>query len=121
MVAYNDELVSIALEIVRYNALDQIHIGLDYFDASINRIAAWTIGARNTLKALLFALLEPATLLRHFEAKGDYTHRLALLENIKILPWQAVWNYYCMKNEIPVGMEFANIIDDYERKVLSKR
>jgi L-rhamnose isomerase len=121
VVIFNDELAAITQEIVRNHALNRIHIGLDYFDASINRLAAWVIGARNTLKALLVALLEPVDLLMSYETNGDFTHRLALIEELKTMPWQTVWDYYCLVNDVPVGMEFMNVIDDYEKKVLSKR
>jgi len=121
VVVFNDELLAIAQEIVRNDALERIYIGLDYFDASINRIAAWTIGARNTLKALLFALLEPRSLMKDYEAKGDFTHRLALIEELKTYPWQAVWDYHCLINSVPVGNDFMNEIDAYESSVLSKR
>lgn len=121
VVIFNDELIAIAQEIVRNDALERVHIGLDYFDASINRIAAWTIGARNTLKALLFALLEPRSIMKDYETKGDFTHRLALIEDLKTHPWQAVWDYHCLINGVPVGNDFMNEIDAYERSVLSKR
>jgi L-rhamnose isomerase len=121
VVIFNDELAAIAQEIVRNKATKRVHIGLDYFDASINRIAAWTIGSRNTLKALLVALLEPTSQLLAFENSANYTQRLALLEEIKTLPWQAVWDFYCLKNNVPVGMAFMNVINDYEQKVLSRR
>ena len=121
VVIYNDDLGMIAQEIVRNKALDRIHIGLDYFDASINRLAAWVIGARNTLKALLVALLEPAAALKTYEANGDFTHRLALLEELKTMPWQAVWDFYCLSNDVPVGLDFMTAIDGYENKVLSHR
>ncbi len=95
VVLLNDDLEAIAQELVRGHFLDRVHIGLDYFDASINRVAAWTIGTRNMLKALLKALLEPADTLRQLEATGDFTSRLALLEEIKTLPFGAVWDRYC--------------------------
>lgn len=121
VVIFNDELAAIAQEIVRNKATERIHIGLDYFDASINRIAAWTIGSRNTLKALLVALLEPTSLLIAAENSSNYTQRLALLEELKTLPWQAVWDFYCLNSNVPVGMDFMEVIHDYEEKVLSKR
>jgi len=121
VVTYTDDLQAITQEIVRANALDRVHIGLDYFDASINRVAAWTIGARNTLRALLIALLEPRSQLRFFESNADHTSRLALLEEQKNLPSGAVWDYYCMKKGVPVGMAYMNEIKDYERRELSKR
>jgi len=121
VVIYNDDLQAIALEIIRADALERIHIGLDYFDASINRIAAWTIGARSTLRALLNAMLEPRDLLVRLETEGDYSQRLALLEELKAMPANAVWDYYCMKKNVPVGMEFMKVIKDYEKAELSKR
>jgi len=108
-------------EIVRGDYLDRVHIGLDFFDASINRVAAWGIGARNTLRALLMALLEPITQLRQLEAAGDYTARLALLEELKGLPFGAVWDYYCLQKNVPVGIHFIDEIKAYEAQVLSKR
>jgi L-rhamnose isomerase len=121
VVIYNDELLAIAQEIVRGGFLDRVHIGLDYFDASINRVAAWAIGSRNTLRALLTALLEPIDLMKQAEQAGDYTQRLALLEEIKGLPFGAVWDYHCLKQGVPVGLGFMNTIKDYERQELSKR
>jgi L-rhamnose isomerase len=114
-------LQSIAQEIVRNDALERIHVGLDYFDASINRVAAWTIGARNTLRALLIALLEPRDLLNQFEVEGDYSSRLALLEELKSMPFSAVWDYYCLQKNVPVGMDFMKVVKDYEKNELSKR
>ncbi|MBN1889502.1 MAG: L-rhamnose isomerase [Thermoflexales bacterium] len=121
VVTFNDELQAIAQEIVRAGALERIHIGLDYFDASLNRIAAWTIGARNTLKALLVALLEPRQALRQYEAEGDYASRLALMEELKAMPFSAVWDYYCQRKGVPVGMEFMRVIKAYEKAELAKR
>jgi L-rhamnose isomerase len=121
VVTFNDDLQAIAQEIVRNDALERVHIGLDYFDASINRVAAWAIGARNTLKALLAALLEPIDRLRVLEAEGDYTSRLALLEELKTLPFGAVWDTYCQQKAVPVGMEFIRLVKEYEQTVLAKR
>jgi L-rhamnose isomerase len=121
VVTFNDDLQAIMQEIVRNEALERIHIGLDYFDASINRVAAWTIGARNTLRALLMALLEPRDMLKQFEVEGDYSSRLALLEELKSMPFGAVWDYYCLQKNVPVGMDFMNVIQDYEKAELSKR
>jgi len=121
VVTFNDDTQAIANEIVRNNALERVHIGLDYFDASINRIAAWTIGARNTLRALLVALLEPQAMLRQFEIEGDFSSRLALQEELKSMPFSAVWDQYCWKKGVPVGMDFMIAIKDYEKKELSKR
>jgi L-rhamnose isomerase len=121
IVSFNDDLQAITQEIVRNDALERVHIGLDYFDASINRVAAWTIGARNTLRALLNALLEPSDLLKQYEASGDFSQRLALQEDLKAMPAGAIWDYYCLKQSVPVGVEFMSIVKDYEKKELSKR
>lgn len=117
----NDETTDLAKEIVRADALDRVHIGLDYFDASINRIGAYVIGIRSTQKAFLQALLEPISLLRQYEENGQYFERLALLEEAKALPWNAVWDYFCLKNNIPVGEDYIKEIQQYEKEVLSKR
>ncbi len=121
VVTFNDDTQAIANEVVRNDALERIHIGLDYFDASINRIAAWTIGARNTLRALLVALLEPREMLRQYEIEGDFSSRLALQEELKSMPFSAVWDTYCSKKNVPVGMDFMAVVKDYEKKELSKR
>jgi L-rhamnose isomerase len=121
VVTFTDELQAILQEIVRGGYLDRVHIGLDFFDASINRVAAWGIGARNTLRALLMALLEPILPLRQLEAAGDHTARLALLEELKGLPFGAVWDYYCLQKNVPVGMRFMDDIKAYETQVLSRR
>lgn len=120
VVTLDDALQSIAAELVRSKLLSRTHIGLDFFDASINRIAAWTIGTRNTLKALLMALLEPAALAAA-EKAGDYTSRLALLEETKSLPWGAVWDAYCETQNVPVGGDWLEEVKGYENAVLSKR
>jgi L-rhamnose isomerase len=117
----NDETIDLAKEIVRADALDRVHIGLDYFDASINRIGAYVIGIRSTQKAFLQALLEPITTLRQYEENGQYFERLALLEEAKALPWNAVWDYFCLKNNIPVGEDYIKEIQQYEKEVLFKR
>ena len=121
VVTFNDDLQAITQEIVRNDALERIHIGLDYFDASINRIAAWTIGARNTLRGLLNALLEPLDMLKQNEISGDYSSRLALQEELKAMPAGAVWDYYCSKENVPVGMDYMKIIKEYERRELTQR
>ena len=121
VVTFNDDLQAIAQEVVRNDALGRIHIGLDYFDASINRIAAWTIGARNTLRALLNALLEPLDLLQRLEIEADYSQRLALLEELKAMPANAVWDYYCWNKNVPVGVAFMDVIEAYEKKELANR
>ena len=122
VVLLDDELLAIAKELVRSGKLaDKIHIGLDYFDASINRVAAWVIGMRNMLKALLIALLEPTSALKDAEEKMDYTRRLVLFEEQKGLPWAAVWDYYCAQKGVPLGMGWFDEVRRYETKVLSKR
>jgi L-rhamnose isomerase len=121
VVIFNDDLQAIAGEVVRNDALERIHIGLDYFDASINRVAAWTIGARATLRAVLMALLEPREMLKGYELEGDFTSRLALQEELKAMPFSAVWDYYCLRKNVPVGMDFMDVIRDYEKKELAKR
>ncbi len=117
----NDETLDLCKEIVRCNAIDRVHIGLDYFDASINRIGAYVIGSRATQKCLLQALLEPIDTLRRYEASERGFERLALLEEAKSLPWGAVWDMFCMKNNVPVSEEFIPAILEYEKDVLSKR
>jgi len=121
VVILSDELRAIAQEIVRGDYLQRVHIGLDFFDASINRIAAWAIGTRCMIKALLFALLEPADKLRRAELAGDYTARLAMQEEIKTLPFGAVWDYYCLKSNVPVAEGWLDEVRAYEKNVLSKR
>ncbi len=121
VVILSDELRAIAQELVRNDFLDKVHIGLDFFDASINRVAAWVIGTRCMIKALLIALLEPTAMLRRAEAEGDFTSRLALLEEAKTLPYGAVWDYYCAKSETPVGPAWLAETKTYEKDVLSKR
>ena len=121
VVILSDDLRNIAEEIVRGGFVDRVHIGLDYFDASINRVAAWAIGMRCMVKALLIALLEPDDVLRKAERTGDFTSRLALMEEIKTLPFAAVWDYYCLKQGVPVGMAWMGEVKQYEKNVLSKR
>jgi len=121
VITLNDELQAIASEIVRHNFEKRVHIGLDYFDASINRIAAWTIGMRNMSKALLMAMLEPAALLKKAENSFDFTGRLALLEECRTLDFAPVWNEYCSRAGVPVGTEWLEAVRKYEAKVLSKR
>lgn len=117
----NDETLELCKEIIRCNALNRVHIGLDYFDASINRIGAYVIGSRATQKCLLQALLEPITTLRKYELEGKGFERLALLEECKSLPWTAVWDMFCLKNNVPVGEEFITDVQRYEQEVTSKR
>jgi L-rhamnose isomerase len=121
VVTLTDELQAIAQEVVRGKWLDRVHIGLDFFDASIHRVAAWVIGTRCMIKALLVALLEPTDLLRKFEREGDYTSRLALLEELKTLPFGAVWDHYCQANDVPVGTAWLDELKQYERDVSIKR
>jgi L-rhamnose isomerase len=121
VVILSDELEAIAQELVRGDFLGRVRIGLDYFDASINRVAAWVIGTRSMIKALLLALLEPIERLRQFESDGDFTSRLAFLEEIKTLPFGAVWDYYCLKQNVPVGEDWLADVKRYERDVLSRR
>ncbi|HEX3798700.1 MAG TPA: L-rhamnose isomerase [Verrucomicrobiae bacterium] len=121
VVILTDELLAIAQELVRGDYLKRVHIGMDYFDASINRVAAWVIGARSVLKALLIALLEPTGELRALETAGDYTSRLALIEELKTLPFGAVWDFYCAKAGVPVGENWLTEIKRHERQVLLKR
>jgi L-rhamnose isomerase len=121
VVLLDDATQTIADEIVRCEATSRVNIGLDFFDASINRIAAWTIGARNMRKALLIALLDPTAMLRQAEAAFDYTTRLALLEEKKSLPWPDVWAYYCAIQNVPTGLEWLTAVRRYEKKVLDER
>ncbi len=121
VVALNDDLLAIMQEIVRSDGLDRVNIGLDFFDASINRVGAWAIGTRNALRALLIALLEPRALLRQYEADGDFTGRFALLEELKGLPFGAVWDYYCLAQEVPVGMGFMDEVRSYEAQIMPER
>lgn len=121
VVTLSDDLRAIAEAIVRGNYIDRVHIGFDYFDASINRVAAWTIGVRCMIKALLIALLEPFNHLRTLEQEGNYTDRLAILEELKTLPFGAVWDYYCLSKNVPVGPAWLDEVHNYERTILAKR
>ncbi|MBQ4154235.1 MAG: L-rhamnose isomerase [Clostridia bacterium] len=121
VVVMDDELLAIAQNLVRTNLIDRTYIGLDFFDASINRIAAWVIGTRNMQKALLRAMLEPTANLMQKELEGDYTSRLALTEEYKTYPFGAVWDYFCEKNGVPVGADWLDEVKAYESEVLSKR
>jgi len=116
-----DDLQAIAREAVRSQALERIHFGLDYFDGSINRIAALAIGARSTLRALLLALLEPFEMLSDYEKDGDYSSRLGLQEELKTMPFSAVWDAYCLRKDVPLGMDFLNEIKAYEQSELAGR
>lgn len=117
----NDDTLDLCKEIVRCDALNRVHIGLDYFDASINRIGAYVVGSRATQKCLIQALLEPLAKLREYEANDRLFERLALLEEAKSLPWNAIWDMFCLKNNVPVGEEFIPAIEKYEAEVTSKR
>ncbi len=121
VVLLDEATIAIAQEIVRCDALKRVHIGLDFFDASINRVAAWVIGARNMRKALLVALLEPRQALISAENSFDFTARLALLEEEKSMPWAAVWDYYCLRNDKPCGMDWLQTVRHYEIEVLNRR
>ncbi len=121
VVTFSDDLQAIAHAIVRDGYLGRVHIGLDYFDASINRIAAWTIGMRNTQRAILMALLEPTAEMRRLETAGDFTKRLALMEEMKAMPAGAVWDNFCLEQGAPVGIAWMDEVKQYEKQVLSKR
>ncbi|QGZ74152.1 L-rhamnose isomerase [Aeromonas hydrophila] len=122
VVLLDDETQAIANEIIRNELLERVHIGLDFFDASINRIAAWVIGTRNMKKALLRALLEPIEMLRQAECKGDYSTRLALMEETRSLPWQAVWDYTCAREGVAVGVDWFDAVKEYEvQELLTRR
>jgi L-rhamnose isomerase len=121
VVTLDDELIDIGRELVRGDLLGKTHIGLDFFDASINRVAAWVIGTRNTIKALLRAMLDPVEALNKAELEGDFTTRLALTEEFKTYPFGAVWDYYCAKMGVPVREEWLAEVKTYEKEVLLKR
>lgn len=117
----DDSTMDLFSEIVRAGALDRVHYGLDYFDGSINRIGAYVVGSRAAQKCMIRALLEPLGTLRKYEAEGKYFERLALLEEAKSLPWNAVWDMFCLKNNVPVGESFIAEVEKYEAEVTSKR
>ena len=121
VVIMDDELVEIAHELVRNNLIERTHIGLDFFDASINRVAAWVIGTRNMQKALLRAMLEPVDMLKKAELDEDYTTRLAMLEELKSYPFGAVWDYFCEKMGVPVREDWLAEVKQYEKDVQLKR
>lgn len=121
IVILSDEIYAIARELVRGGFLNRSHIGLDFFDASVNRVVAWIVGTRSTLKALLFALLEPYETLRNYEIEGDFTSRLALMEEIKTLPFGIIWDYYCYRHSVPSGLDWLEEVREYEKNVLSQR
>lgn len=121
VIKLDDELQELAKELVRCDALDRTFIGLDFFDASINRIAAWVIGMRNMQKALLLGLLEPHAALKKMQDECNFTELLATLEEIKTLPFGDVWNHFCEINNVPVGKDWFKVVKDYEKDVLLKR
>ena len=121
VVILDDELQEIAFEVVRNGLLPRVHIGLDFFDASINRVAAWVIGTRNMQKALLRALLEPTAQMKQLELDGDYTARLAYLEELKAMPWQAVWEEFCRRQNVPGGLGWLDEVRAYEKSILESR
>jgi len=117
----SDELVAIMQEIVRAGALNRVYMGTDYFDASMNRVGAWVMGARSVLKALLIALLEPTELIGGYENEGNTFAKLALYENLKFMPFGEIWDYYCEKQNVPADEDFISRVLEYEKNVLSKR
>ena len=121
VITMNDETVLIAQELNRMDAFNKVNIGLDFFDASINRIGAYVSGIRSALKSILFALLEPTEKLLNYEENGQWFERLAMLEEMKSKPFGAVWDYYCLKNEVPVAQDYIPEVVGYEDKVLSQR
>jgi L-rhamnose isomerase len=121
VVILNDEVKAVAVEVARASAWDRVHVATDYFDASINRVAAWVIGARATLKAILMALLEPADMLKKEEASGNLTARLALMEEARDLPFASVWNRFCEQQGVPAGAAWLDNLTEYERAVQSLR
>jgi L-rhamnose isomerase len=121
VVSLNDEVRSLSEEIVRSNVLERVHFALDFFDASMNRVGAWVIGARATLKSVLIALLEPRKKLQEFEDTGNYFVRLALLEELKTMPFGAVWDYFCLKMDVPSGESWIEEIERYEAEVTRRR
>lgn len=121
IVIVNDDLQFLCQELVRSGRWHEVYLGLDFFDATLNRVGAWIIGARAVMKALLFAFLEPTEQLRVYEENGDYFARLALLEACKVMPFGAIWNYYCLSRNVPLEKDIINQIHNYEKIELSKR
>ncbi len=121
VVTLSDELRAISEELVRGEFLGRVHLALDFFDASINRVAAWVIGTRCVIKSLLMALVQPTRKLCELEVAGDFTSRLAMLESLKTMPSGAVWDKYCLESEVPVGQAWLDEVKMYERDVLSRR
>jgi L-rhamnose isomerase len=121
VVVLNDDVLAVCQETIRGQALDRVHFALDYFDASLNRIGAWVVGARAVLKALLIALLEPSALLREAEERGDRLGRLALFEEAKALPWSAAWDAFCRRAGVVAGAEWIDDVRLYEAGVIDRR
>lgn len=121
VVILTDELQALSQEIVRSGQIDRVHIGLDYFDASINRLGAYVVGIRSVQKAMLQAMLEPTEMLRNFELQNKNFQRMACLEELKAMPWNAVYNYYCLQQGVPVADEYISSIQAYEDEITSKR
>jgi L-rhamnose isomerase len=121
VLTFNEELLLIAQEIIRIKALDRVNVGLDFFDASLNRIGAYVIGTRSAQMAFMYAMLEPTQMLIKFEENDNNFERLAYLELLKTKPFGAVWDYYCMQSKVPVGQNYIEEIKKYEKEVLLKR
>ncbi|MGL6225413.1 MAG: L-rhamnose isomerase [Thermoguttaceae bacterium] len=121
VVIWNDDLRSIAEELVRNNLLKRVHIGLDFFDATVNRLFAWVIGTRAMLKSLLAAMLEPIEQMRVWEVEGDYSRRLAMLDELKSMPFGPIWDMYCERNNVPIGTDWLELVRNYEKDILAKR
>jgi L-rhamnose isomerase len=121
VVLWTDELTAICRELVRGGFLSRTHLGLDFFDASINRVAAWVIGARSVLKALLFAFLEPIDRLRACEADGDFTRRLAIVEELRAMPFGAIWDEACVRQGVPTEDAWMTEVEAWEKQVQRQR
>lgn len=121
VVLFDDETKEIAKEIVRNNAMDRVLLGLDFFDASINRVAAWTVGMRNMQKAMLYALLQPYDMLKEAQDQGDFTQIMVINEELKTYPFNDIWDYYCEINQVPVRETWYDEVKKYETEVLAKR
>jgi len=121
VVVFDDELKEIMKEIVRNDALDKVLIGLDFFDASINRIAAWVIGTRNAQKALLWALLQPHEAMKKMQDEADFTRRLMMMEEMKTMPFSDIWTEYCNRQGVPADSSWYDVVMEYEKNVLEGR
>ena len=121
VVTFNDDINLIAQEVIRCKALDRVNVGLDFFDGSLNRIGAYVVGTRAAQQAFLYALLEPTDLILKYEEQGKNFERLACLEGMKMMMFGAVYNKYCLDNNVPVGTDYISEIQQYEKEVLSKR